>query len=156
MNFTMITSILLICISTVVFAAENPTPAEVKPITAINKPAEVKGTANNNVYTQDQVNISVAAKQPTFVIKLKSNPTTGYSWFLREYDSNIITPVKRTYQAPDTKLIGAPGFDLWTFKVKPNAFLVPHQTTLRMIYARPWQGSDSATQVVFRISTQGK
>lgn len=87
---------------------------------------------------------------------MKSNPTTGYSWFLREYDSTIITPVKHSFEQPSAKLMGAPGFELWTFKVKSAGFAVPQQTTIRMVYTRPWQSNDTGTQLVFRITTQGK
>ncbi len=91
--------------------------------------------------------------QPVFVIQLKSNPTTGFLWFLREYDDHLITPIKHSFLPPSKKLMGAPGFELWTFRMKSAGFTVPQQTTIRMVYARPWQGSDSSTQLVFRVST---
>ncbi len=97
----------------------------------------------------------MTSSQPEFVIKLKSNPTTGYSWFLREYDNTIMTAVKHRFQPPTQALIGASGFELWTFRVKPAGFVVPQQTTIRMVYMRPWQGSDSSTQLVFRVTTTG-
>jgi len=110
----------------------------------------------NNVYSEDKQNISVALDKPTFVLKLKSNPTTGYAWFLRDYNTNLIIPVKHSFQPPERGLIGAPGYELWTFRVKPAAFTVPQITTIRMTYARPWQSGDSSTQIVFHVSTQGK
>ena len=109
-----------------------------------------------NLYTEETPNFLIDAKRPTFIIKLKSNPTTGYSWFLHEYDSNLILPIKHSYQAGEKKLMGAPGYEFWTFRIKRNGFIVPHQTGIRFIYARPAQGSDNSTQLVFRISTQGK
>jgi inhibitor of cysteine peptidase len=112
--------------------------------------------AANSIYTEDKLNIMVAPGQPEFTIKLKSNPSTGYSWFLREYDNTLITPVKHAFQQPTKGLIGAPGYETWVFRVKQAAFIVPQQTTIRMIYARPWQGSDSSTQTVFRVTIQGK
>lgn len=123
-----------------------------------NKPS-TNNTSNDTadtVYSEDKSNIAVTSKQPEFVIKLKSNPSTGYSWYLREYDSNLIVPVKHSYEQATSELIGAPGYELWTFKVKPAGFVVPQQTVMRMVYARPWQGSDSSTQLVFRITTAGK
>lgn len=116
----------------------------------------VKPTAPDasNIYSENKLNIYVDSKHPEFIIKVKSNPTTGYSWFLREYDKGIITAVKHSFQAPTKKLMGAPGFELWTFRVKPAGFIVPQQTTIRLIYARPWQSDDSATQLVFRVTTQ--
>jgi predicted secreted protein len=49
--------------------------------------------------------------------------------------------------------MGAGGVEIWTFKLKPTALTVPHQTTLRMIYARPWNKTDSGTQIVFHVTT---
>ena len=107
----------------------------------------------NNIYTESKLNITVSANSPQFMIKLKSNPTTGYSWFLRKYDASLITPLEHHYVKPDTKLIGAPGYETWTFKMKPAAFTVPHQTSIHLIYARPWQSDEKATQMVFWVST---
>ena len=109
-------------------------------------------------YNEDKLNIAVTADQPAFTIKLKSNPTTGYRWYLREYNQALIMPVTHRFLAADknNNLMGAPGYELWTFKVKPEAFTVPQQMTLRMVYARPWQGADNSSQLVFRISTHAK
>src|SRR5205085_1476518 len=106
------------------------------------------------VFTQDKQNLMISAAQPEFTLQLKSNPTTGYSWFLREYNESLIVPVKHVFQAPQkSTLMGAPGLDLWTFKMKPSAFIVPQQTLIRLVYARPWQSNDGGTQLIFRIST---
>ncbi|MBX3709389.1 MAG: protease inhibitor I42 family protein [Gammaproteobacteria bacterium] len=125
-------------------------------MTIFAKSINTNHTINNadNVYTEDKLSILVDAHRPEFIIKLKSNPTTGYSWFLREYDSSLIMPVKRAYHQSTDNLIGAVGYELWTFRVKPAGFIVPQQTVIRMIYARPWQGNDSSTQLVFRITTK--
>jgi len=131
------TVIALLCFSCVCVAA------------TMNKPEETKVST----YNEDNTNIIVTRDHPEFTIKLKSNPTTGYSWFLREYDAKLIAPVNKKYKGPDKKLIGAGGFEIWTFKMKPNAFAVPHQTSLRMIYARPWNKLDSGTQIVFHVTT---
>lgn len=104
------------------------------------------------VFTIDKPDIMVSATQPSFILKLKANPSTGYLWFLRDYDASLLAPVSHTYQKPDAKLMGAPGYDLWTFKMKPAAFIVPRQTSLRMIYARPFS-NENVTPVLFSIST---
>ncbi len=109
------------------------------------------------VYQQEKPIIMVSSDKPSFVIKLKSNPTTGYSWFLREFNSSLVEPVKQHFEAPtDKKLMGAPGYELWTFRAKPAAFLVPQQTTIRFVYARPWEAADNSTQVVFKVTTTKK
>lgn len=109
--------------------------------------------AANNIYTEDKLNISLDPQHKEFVIKLKSNPTTGYSWFLREYNPNFIVPIKHSFQHGNEKMMGAPGYEFWTFRVKPSAFMVPHQLTIRFVYARPWQGADNSTQIIFRVTT---
>jgi inhibitor of cysteine peptidase len=109
-------------------------------------------TTPPTVFTADKPNITVSAAQPTFSLKLKANPTTGFLWFLRDYDASLVTPVSHQYEKPDSKLMGAPGYDIWTFKMKPAAFIVPRQTTLRMIYTRPFS-NENPTPVLFSIST---
>jgi predicted secreted protein len=107
------------------------------------------------VFTEQKQSIAISVSHPEFTIKLKSNPTTGYSWFLREYDSHLIAPVTHSFVKPTQKLMGAPGYEIWTFRVKAAGFSIPQQTAIRFVYARPWQ-SDDGTQLVFRVSTQGK
>lgn len=111
------------------------------------------------VYDENKLIVSVSAEQPVFTLKLKSNPTTGYSWFLREYDTNLVTPIKHIFQQtePNTKkIIGAPTYELWTFRMKPAAFAFPQQTTIRLIYARPWEGTDNSTPITFTVMTLQK
>lgn len=110
--------------------------------------------AQSIVYSQDKTNIAVTPDSPKFIIKLESNPTTGYSWFLHEYDAKLVQPLKREFKQGDKKLIGSPGYELWTFKIKPAGFIVPQQTTIRFAYARPWEGSENSTQLAFHVSTQ--
>jgi inhibitor of cysteine peptidase len=104
-------------------------------------------------YTQDKTGIVITADQPRFTIKLKSNPTTGYSWFLREYHPSFLEPIHYQFYPGDTKLVGASGADVWTFHVKPSAFVVPQQTIIRFVYLRPWEGQGQLQQAIFRVST---
>jgi inhibitor of cysteine peptidase len=110
--------------------------------------------ADNQPYTEDHSNIIVTKQHPEFTIKLKSNPTTGYAWFLREFNKALMKPVKHHFEVPKTKLIGAPGYELWTFQMKPAAFIVPQQTEVRFIYARPWKSTDNSTPIIFKVTTQ--
>lgn len=105
------------------------------------------------VYNENKLAIQVTADHPQFVIKLKSNKTTGYSWFLVKYDSALVEPVKHIYQAPTSQLVGAPGYDVWTFNMKPAAFIVPQQTAIAFTYARPWESKAAATQLSFIVTT---
>ncbi len=106
------------------------------------------------VYTEEKTAIMVQSDQPIFSIKLKSNATTGFSWYLRAYDSNLLQPIKQTYEPPaNKKLIGAGGYQIWTFRVKPSGFAVPMQTSIRFVYGRSWENNSQARQIVFQITT---
>jgi len=109
------------------------------------------------VYTEDKPVATILPDQPVFSIKLKSNPTTGFLWYLRSYDANVLEPVKHTFEpAANKKLIGAPGYEIWTFRVKPNGFVVPMQTFIRFVYGRSWETNSQANQFVFQVTTRGK
>lgn len=114
---------------------------------------QTKPLITGDIYTEDKLNVMVTQKQPFFTLQLKSNASTGYSWFLREYSDYLIQPVKHSYQPAKEKMVGAPGYELWTFKMQPAAFIVPQTTIIKFIYARPWQGLDNTKQLIFRIST---
>ena len=110
--------------------------------------------ASSVIYTEDKPAIRVEAKNPEFAIRLQSNPTTGYSWYLQSYDANVVQPVKHVYEPPaNKKLIGAPGSEVWTFRVKPSGFVVPMQTLIHLVYARAWEMNGQAKQVVFQVTT---
>lgn len=105
-------------------------------------------------YTEDKPAIQINANQPIFTIQLPSNPTTGYAWFLRENDSNLIVPIQHRFiHANSKKLIGAPGYEMWTFRVRPKGFVVPREILLRFIYTRAWEISNNETQLVFKVTT---
>lgn len=94
---------------------------------------------NGIAYTDPLKTIIVKKSQPEFVIIMASNPTTGYTWSLKGYDANIITPVNRKYFPPvNKKLIGAGGYEKWTFRVRQAGFVVPQTTSITLIYSRPW------------------
>ena len=106
-------------------------------------------------YTEDKPALMVSNDQPQFILRLKSNPTTGYSWFLREYNGSLIEPVGHTFESSSNKkLMGAPSYEVWKFRVKPGSFIVPQVTMIRFVYARPWEAEDGSTQLVFKVSIE--
>lgn len=128
--------------------AQSTDSAPTTPAATIPAPA--------NLYGEDKLNITVDNKHPEFTIQLKSNPTTGYAWFLREYDNTLLQPVKHNFKGANTKLMGAGGFEYWTFRVLPAGFSVPQQMLIKFVYTRPWQSNADGREVVFQVSTQGR
>lgn len=91
--------------------------------------------------TDEATNSVVMVKrgQTEFVISLKANPTTGYTWFLQQYDNNLISLLSHHYKASATTLVGAGGIEEWHFKLMPNAKIAPVTTDVKFSYARPWE-----------------
>lgn len=106
------------------------------------------------VFSDPSAAIIVDKSNPVFKIILQANPTTGYSWSLKNYDHNLIMPVKHKYYPPKgKKLLGAPGYEKWTFKVLPKGFFVSHMTIITLVYVRPWDGQ-GAQVTNFRVVTK--
>ena len=116
---------LLLLISTTVFAAD---------ITDSDKPIMV---TKNNIVT----------------LRIESNPTTGYSWYLKTYDPTLIKPMSENYQAPKKLIPGRGGVDVWKFRLLPNAMNVPHIMEVTLEYRRPWE-MDSGLTRTFQIVTR--
>ncbi len=75
------------------------------------------------------------AEGKQFSVSLESNPTTGYHWELsNSLDENVVKLVGNAYQGPETKLLGAGGKEIWTFKAVGKG-----EATIKMKYARPWE-----------------
>lgn len=95
--------------------------------------------------------IVVSKNSPTFIIRLASNPTTGYSWFAKKYDMNLIDVEGHKYIAPNTKLVGAGGHEEWLFRAKVSSHLKqPIITTIGMSYERPWEKAPTK-MVMFKV-----
>lgn len=70
-----------------------------------------------------------------FTITLKSNPTTGYSWKIETApDEGVVRLVGSVFVGPQTRLVGAGGSEIWTFKAVGRG-----RTTVRLKYIRPWE-----------------
>ena len=89
--------------------------------------------------------IMVKAGQ-NFTIKMESNPTTGYGWQLSKALDNKISLVTNAFIPPDSKLCGAGGHELWTFKAIGEG-----QTDISMKYVRPWEKDQPARTNVFTV-----
>jgi inhibitor of cysteine peptidase len=96
---------------------------------------------NNKAVTLDK-------SQRVFRVNLPSNPTTGFSWFLKDYDDRLIEPVKHQFTAAQGGQVGVGGVDTWTFKANRTAFDVPHLTQISFIYAQPWNMESASDNVI--------
>lgn len=105
-----------------------------------------------SVYTEDQRKITVTEKDPAFSLKLKSNATTGYSWSVLKLDKKVVKVVSHKYVRPDSRLIGAGGYEVWNFKVLPG--VKGKATVIEMRYARPWEREVNGSVLVFDVDIE--
>lgn len=104
------------------------------------------------IYTDAAKPITVSKTENTFTISLKANPTTGYVWFLKNFNNKLLEIESHKYQPPKSNAMGAPGKDIWTFKVDSDAFDAPQMAELTFVYTKPWDLKDQQ-QTVFTVLT---
>ncbi len=104
-------------------------------------------------YADPSKPIFVSRRQSRFTIRLPANRTTGYAWYLVEYNSVLIKPLKYRYKKLDTKRIGSGGYAIWTFTGLSNFLKVPQMTLVKLVYAQPWNWQQGK-QVTLQIFSQ--
>lgn len=71
------------------------------------------------------------------VVRLHSNPSTGYAWQLREGAATVLAPVGAATFEPDANAqgrVGAGGIETWRFRA-----IALGRDTLRFEYRRSWE-----------------
>lgn len=88
----------------------------------------------------------------TLLLRLRSNPGTGYSWARGEPAAEAMVLVDSSYAAPATTAVGAPGEQLFRFLGK-----TPGSATLGLYYSRPWEtGVAPGDSVVIHLRVTAK
>ena len=71
------------------------------------------------------------------VVKLSSNPTTGYKWHVSSTDRTFGYPAKDVYTASKPAAVGSGGVQTLTWKTA-GGFPVTGKHTVKLEYQRPW------------------
>jgi len=82
----------------------------------------------------DSLNLKI---NDTVEIRLESNPTTGYGWFLSDKaDSTIVSVNDPEFieSKKDKELVGAGGYEIFTIKTISKG-----KTSIILNYERPWE-----------------
>ncbi len=87
--------------------------------------------------------MNVDVNDPSFVVTLPANPTTGFQWSIVRFDKNLLTLRSSNYERPKTNLIGAGGQMHFTF-TRQKGKSYPESTVIVLKYARSWE-PDTAT-----------
>lgn len=105
------------------------------------------GAANAQV-TSEKVKVK---KGKVLTLRLKSNPTTGYSWLQVKSDSSKgLDSLKVIFERPKSSrpgLTGASGVEVWRFKaVQKGSYM------LTFIYKRPWENAEPEHTAIYRVT----
>ncbi len=95
------------------------------------------GSPNGEISKINTVKIS-----DTFIVKLPSNSSTGYSWSYTASDPKIISLISSDYVA-SSDIPGAPGTQVFTFEPTTTG-----NVTLTFKYYRPFEGIKSYSKTV--------
>ena len=90
---------------------------------------------NFELTADDNGNSEEMTAGDVFVIKLESNPTTGYIWSLKSLDHSVVLPNGNRYiSSCDGNMVGCGGVEYWQFKTVGKG-----ETVISMEYHRPFE-----------------
>lgn len=90
------------------------------------------------LFAANQSVVQLNPSQSKFTITLPANPTTGFQWTVQSYDKTLFCLINSEYNLPKTKLIGAGGQMVFTFK-KLKRKTYPKSSKIQFKYARSWE-----------------
>lgn len=109
----------------------------------------------NTAITDLKKPVHLRAGQPSLTLRLPSNATTGYSWFLGCFDHHLLTLKAHRYIAPKSMgAVGVGGVEEWIFAVSKAAYLAPQKTEIHLQYMRGWELPTNPEMVVTIVSEQ--
>jgi predicted secreted protein len=145
-------ALLVACLSGLSIAYATP---ETNNEANASPPANPAGNRAQNVFSDPATTIYVRKEAPEFKLRLESNPSAGYSWFLKKCDTRLVNVTHhKLYPSRSQQQAGAPGYEEWVFKATPAAFMAPHITHVILVYARPSEVAHSQDQKKFTVVTK--
>lgn len=88
-------------------------------------------------YTDPSIPIRVSLDDQ-LVLRLESNPSTGFSWQIASpLDESIVRFEESRYVSDPSKLIGSGGSEYWTFRAVGTG-----RTTIAMRYVQSWESAE--------------
>lgn len=91
--------------------------------------------------------LHISMKQDDFTVHLPANPTTGFQWYLLDYDSKLFEVINRQYISSKVGVMGAGGYMLYTFKIKKQE-KYPRKSVLEFKHARSWEPNTASIHKV--------
>lgn len=86
-------------------------------------------------------------------IRLAANNSTGYSWFVRDYNYHLLKLESYHYVEPTvTDLVGVRGTAVFVFSVNSGFYDAPQMTSIELVYGQTWQSDTLRTHTVVLAS----
>ncbi len=102
------------------------------------------------IHADDNLTMNVNVNDPSFIVTLPANPTTGFQWSVVRFDNDLLTLRSSAYERPKTNLIGAGGQMHFTF-ARQKGKSYPDSTVIVLKYARSWE-PDTATLKSIKVN----
>jgi inhibitor of cysteine peptidase len=80
------------------------------------------------------------------VLRLESNPSTGYGWEVAELDTSVVAQQGEPRFLPSSDLPGASGIETWRFRAVGRG-----RTDLRLVYRRSWETEPPLRELQLRL-----
>lgn len=121
----------------------------------VTNPNLKKVAPPNNTPKKDEP-IIVTPQNSHIKMELKENTgSTGYQWFLLNYDHNLLELYKYKYLKPTKTMPGAAGAAVFDFLIKKDFKDAPQITSIKFAKARTW---DLSSKVVkeYKVVSVGR
>lgn len=119
-----------------------------------NLPTNLKKTSEVNTPTDVTKPLLVKSISPGFTVRLLANNTTGYQWYLADYNPRFVRLLDQQYVPASTKMVGSRGMSVWQFQMQQISFAAPQVTRIIFEYRRPWELKPIKKQSVVVITQQ--
>ena len=143
--------------TTISYPATVPAPPSknINPYAAapVSQPASQISQPSTHVAQPVSKAIIVKSSDDRIEIKLAANATTGYQWFVKHYDHNLLNLMSYHYQTSNANLVGTSGMAIFVFEVEPAFHRAPQITTVMLKYGQPWNLSVMKAHKVTVVST---
>ena len=102
-----------------------------------------------HVYAADTpTNITLKADQLRVQVMLPANATTGYQWFAKDYNHDLLHLQKYQYNPhPAGGKVGVGGMAVFTFTVDEDFYKAPQTTDVVFVYKQPWSSGMEGAKV---------
>jgi inhibitor of cysteine peptidase len=84
-----------------------------------------------------------------FVLNLRSNPSTGYSWFLTDTKNPVLISLGKPTYTHGPSMPGAGGIQSWNFRAVERG-----AQPLKLEYRRPWEKKVAGKTAIFQVIVQ--